>query len=256
VTSSPATEAVAGRSGKRRQHAADEVESPDGNESRRIRRDEKTRGGEGGGKHVEMPEEPQKDAAVIFDDPVAFVEEDNDWAQAQSNSQAHNNSINKCRSVKYFAPSLQLGMQPCDPQSMQVLLVNQEQRNYHANWKSLVESGGVEEHGKITYKGRGGLFVPKGERLCIREVLDMPEALEYGLHSAAPARGAIVKVRFDVGKKTEKIKWLMGKLTDFDSKTCEWGIKLDKCYSVDGENGECQGCEECVYHLEPGTESW
>ena len=68
-----------------------------------------------------------------------------------------------------------------------------------------------------------------------------------------PVRGAVVKVRFE---EDEEITWLQGKLTDLNKETGEWSIKLDSCDGAQESQGECNGCQECVWELAPDDRSW
>ena len=68
-----------------------------------------------------------------------------------------------------------------------------------------------------------------------------------------PVRGAVVKVRFE---EDEEITWLQGKLTDLNKETGEWSIKLDSCDGAQESQGECNGCNECVWELAPDDRSW
>jgi hypothetical protein len=68
-----------------------------------------------------------------------------------------------------------------------------------------------------------------------------------------PVRGAVVKVRFE---EDEEITWLQGKLTDLNKETGEWSIKLDSCDGAQESQGECNGCNDCVWELAPDDRSW
>ena len=98
----------------------------------------------------------------VFDDPIAFAEKDNDWLQNSPNKSA---STSKARSIKYFAPGT-----PETGTSLNSRLVEQGKKNYHENWKSVIDSGKVEAHGLIKYKDRTGRLVRNGQTLCIKEI--------------------------------------------------------------------------------------
>lgn len=94
-------------------------------------------------------------------------------------------------------------------------------------------------------------------RQDLRQELRMGEnSLSTELNDLKPEIGALVKVRFELEKK---IKWLDGKITDFNEKDREWYIKLDDCDGAESQELKrtvCQGCPECLWHLEWGTSSW
>lgn len=105
----------------------------------------------------------------IFDDPIAFAEEDNDWLRHTPDKNA---CTRKCRSIKYFAPgSHENGTKLND------LFNRQGKRDYYERWKSLINSGEVKEHGLITYRDREGRLILKGQTLCIQEIKPSGERL-------------------------------------------------------------------------------